>query len=216
MPIPLESYTAQAARWPSSGRHILAHFDSESVVVYQAYKPSIGRFAVEHQRFGGEFSFSRMSWVKPNFNWMMYRSGWGTKADQEVTLGLRLRRAYFDSLLAQAVPSTFVEELYADRAAWQADVARSDVRLQWDPDHHPSGAPVVRRAIQLGVRGEALARLAPPDLVEVLDFSPVVARLRAVVVARDWGRLETPVESVYVPADRATRVRLGLSEDASA
>ena len=30
----------------------------------------------------------------------MYRSGWGTKEDQEVTLALRVRRAFFDSLLA--------------------------------------------------------------------------------------------------------------------
>src|SRR4051794_29690087 len=46
-----------------------------------------------------------MSWVKPNFLWMMYRSGWGAKEGQEVTLALRLRRQFFDALLAQAVPS---------------------------------------------------------------------------------------------------------------
>src|SRR5215207_7541312 len=90
--LPTEPYTEQAALWPNTGRHILAHFDERTVVVYQAYFPSIGRYAVDHGRFGGDFSYARMSWVKPNFLWMMYRSGWGTKVNREVTLGLRVRR----------------------------------------------------------------------------------------------------------------------------
>lgn len=28
----------------------------------------------------------------------------------------------------------------------------TDVRLQWDPDHHPNGTKQIRRAIQLGLR----------------------------------------------------------------
>ena len=44
MPISLltESYESQIARWPKSGCVILAQFDAESVVVYQAYSPAIG------------------------------------------------------------------------------------------------------------------------------------------------------------------------------
>ena len=61
-----EPYVAQAARWPKQGRHILAQFDDESVIVYQAYRPAIGHFATQHGFFGGEFSLSRMSWIKPN------------------------------------------------------------------------------------------------------------------------------------------------------
>ncbi len=80
MHLPTELYTEQTVRWPSEGRHILAHYDDRSIIVYQAYRPSIGRFAIEHGYFGGDFSFARMSWIKPNFLWMMYRSGWGTRA----------------------------------------------------------------------------------------------------------------------------------------
>jgi len=69
-----QPYTRQLDEWPNSGKHILAQFNSDSVIVYQAYKPSIGHFAAEHQYFGGEFSFTRMSWIKPNFLWMMYRT----------------------------------------------------------------------------------------------------------------------------------------------
>ena len=97
MNIPIAKYTEQSTNWPSSGQHVLASFDQDSIIVYQAYKPSIGQYAIEHGRLGGpDFSFTRMSWIKPNFLWMMYRSGWGTKPGQEITLGLRLKRTYFD------------------------------------------------------------------------------------------------------------------------
>jgi len=97
MHLSTDLYAEQRLSWPESGEQILANYDEESIVVYQAYKPSIGRYAVDHGRLGGpDFSFSRMSWIKPNFLWMMYRSGWGTKNGQEMTLGLRLKRSFFD------------------------------------------------------------------------------------------------------------------------
>jgi hypothetical protein len=61
----LESWREQQAHWPVEGRHILAQYDEASVVVYQAYRPEIGRYAAQHGRFGGEFSLTRMSWIKP-------------------------------------------------------------------------------------------------------------------------------------------------------
>lgn len=57
-----EPYAEQVKVWPKEGRHILAQFDTETVIVYQAYNPAIGTYAVEHGTFGGEFSYSRMSW----------------------------------------------------------------------------------------------------------------------------------------------------------
>jgi hypothetical protein len=93
MALTLERYLDQQARWPTAGRHILARYDEASVVVYQAYRPAIGHYAARHGRFGGEVSLDRMSWIKPNFLWMMYRCGWGTKDGQEVTLAVWLRRA---------------------------------------------------------------------------------------------------------------------------
>jgi len=202
MRLPVESHVAQRARWPQEGAHILAQYDDESVIVYQAYRPSIGRYAVEHGHFGGpDFSFSRMSWIKPNFLWMMYRSGWGTKEGQEVTLALRLRRSYFESLLAAAVASSFDAQRFASRNAWQEAVATSDVRLQWDPDHSPSGAALARRAIQLGLRGDALAKMAKDELLEVIDLSDFVATQRA-QAQDDNVDLLTPTEHVFVPATR--------------
>jgi hypothetical protein len=203
----LESHDAQTARWPRQGHHVLAQYDDDTVVVYQAYRRSIGRFAATHGWFGGGFSLSRMSWIKPNYLWMMYRCGWGTKVDQEVVLAIWLRRAAFDAIVAQAVPSAWDRERYADRDGWQEAVRTSDVRLQWDPDHGPSGAPLERRAVQLGLRGEVLARYAREWIAHLDDVSPLVAAGREQL--RRGEPLVTPREDVY-PLTDAGRAGLGI------
>ena len=116
-----------------------------------------------------------------------------------MTLGLRVRRSFFDALLASAVPSSFDPRRDRDRVAWQAAVAASDVRLQWDPDHAPDGERLARRAVQLGLRGEALRALAGPELLEVIDLSDFVAAQRPFAQGQDT-RLLTPTEQVLVPA----------------
>src|SRR3954453_8895210 len=137
MRLQTEPYPEQRQRWPTSGRHILAQFDDESVVVYQAYRPEIGHFAAKHGYFGGAFSLDRMSWIKPNFLWMMFRSGWGTKEGQEVTLAVWLRRSAFDTLLKEAVHSIFVPGVYASQGEWKQPVARSSVQLQCSTGRYP-------------------------------------------------------------------------------
>ena len=194
-------YQQQSTAWPADGRVILAQYDETSIVVYQAYRPSIGRFAVEHQRFGGDFMLTRMSWIKPNFLWMMYRSGWGTKPGQEVVLAIRLRRSAFDEILSRAVPSTFDPDRHASREEWERLGAASDVRLQWDPDHGPRGEPLRRRAIQLGLRGETLAKYAGDWILGIEDVSPFVAEQRAIMESGKLDRLMTPVESAYPVGD---------------
>lgn len=206
-----QPYFQQAERWPKTGRHILAQFDAETVVVYQAYRPSIGHFAAAHGYFGGDFSLDRMSWIKTNFLWMMYRSGWGIKLDQEVTLAVRLQRSAFDTILAQAVHSSFVPEVYRSREGWQQELKASSVRLQWDPDHDPSGASLERRAIQLGLRGKVLAAYARDWIVAIEDISEFVAEQRAYVQAQDYTRLVTPVEAVYPVDNTEVASTLGIA-----
>jgi hypothetical protein len=209
-----EPYSVQVELWPKEGRHILAQYDDATIIVYQAYRPSIGRYAAEHGAFGGEFRYTRMSWVKPNFLWMMYRCGWGTKEGQEVVLALRLRRTFFDGLLVQAVPSSWDPDLFATADEWAKAVAESSVRLQWDPDHDPSGAKLERRAIQLGLRGEVLEAFGRRELLEVNDVSDFVAQQRGRWLSGGVAALETPRERLYRPADPTILARLGLSEGA--
>jgi len=207
-----EPYLAQVERWPQTGRHILAQFDDDTIIVYQAYRPEIGHFAAQHGYFGGAFRLNRMSWIKPNFLWMMYRSGWGTKHGQEVTLAVRLRRSAFETILSQAVHSAFQPAIYASEAEWAQAVEQSAVRLQWDPDHGPSGAPVARRAIQLGLRAAVLRRYAREWIVEIEDISEFVSQQRQLAQSPDtYSQLITPQEKVYAVTDQKIAARIGLS-----
>jgi hypothetical protein len=210
MNLKTEPYLEQCRHWPASGRHILAQFDDEAVVVYQAYRPEIGHFAAGSGYFGGAFRLDRMSWVKTNFLWMMFRSGWGTKEGQEVTLAVWLQRPAFDALLKDAVHSTFVPEVYAGQDAWKRAVAASSVRLQWDPDHDPSGGKAERRALQLGLRGDALARYARDWIVRIEDVSPFVEQQRPSARPAAYDQLLVPRERVYPVENREVAARLGV------
>ncbi len=203
------SYVDQAQGWPQAGRHIMAQFDSDSIYVYQAYRPAIALYAVQHQRFGGEFSYSRMSWIKPNFLWMMYRAGWATKEGQEHILAIRLRRPFFDELLKAVVPSSWDTRRFATREDWQTAVAQSDVRLQWDPDHNPAGHPVERRAVQLGLRGETLRRYGTEAILCIEDITPFV-RTQHIHAQSDLAKLQMPKEQVYRPIDEMAAYAVGI------
>jgi hypothetical protein len=197
-------YAQVQATWPRQGRHILAHFDATSIDVYQAYRPAIAQYAVAQQRFGGEFSYARMSWIKPNFLWMMYRSGWAQKEGQERILAIRLPRAFFDDLLRAAVPSTFDPARFSSRDAWQAAVQHSDVRLQWDPDHAPDGGTLSRRALQLGLRGETLRRYGEQQAISITDITDFV-RAQAANLRHGEASLRVPDERVYLPEASAAQ-----------
>src|SRR5262249_6513516 len=55
MPLRAELYVEQASRWPSKGKHILAHYAAETIVVYQAYRSSIGEDASNNGAFAVDF-----------------------------------------------------------------------------------------------------------------------------------------------------------------
>lgn len=206
-----EAYMTQRKRWPQTGRHILAQYDEQSIIVYQAYRPAIGHFAAHHGFFGGEFSFARMSWIKTNFLWMMYRSGWGSKEGQEVTLAVRLKRSTFDSLLAQAVHSHYVPEIYLREEAWKEQLNHSSVRLQWDPDHDPMGAKLERRALQLGLRDEVLKLYAHEWILEIADISEMVRQQAEFIRTNNLAQLQTPYETIYPIPHQELAKKLGMT-----
>ncbi len=212
MKLQVEHYLDQKDRWPQSGRVILAQYDEDSIVVYQAYRPSIGHFAAQHCYFGGDFSLTRMTWIKPNFLWMMYRSGWGTKEGQEVTLAIRLQRSAFDAILSQAVHSTYIPEIYENQETWNRAVKTSDVRLQWDPDHNPSGGKLERRAIQLGLQGEAARKYSQEWIVSIEDISEFVSEQRNHVITKNYDALLISSESAYQVSHLEIIRKLQLSE----
>ena len=155
-------YLYQKKTWPQHGRVILARYDEECIVVYQAFKPSIAEYAVQHQKFGGpDFSFDRMSWIKTNFLWMMYRCGWASKKNQERVLAVRITHEGFREILRQAYSA---ERQKAEKPHG------IQVRLQWDPDHSPGYGKLNRRAIQLGLKANILRQYATEWVRSITDI----------------------------------------------
>lgn len=84
--------------------------------------------------------------------------------------------------------------------------------MQWDPDHHPTGHALLRRAIQLGLRGRVLREFGKTQILEVIDFSSLVAEQRVNITSDRRTELVTPAERVYTPDDPAIRLKLQLYE----
>jgi len=130
-----------------------------------------------------------------------------------VVLGVRLRRTFFDSLLERAVPSSFHPEVFESHDAWKAAVEKSDVRLQWDPDHRPNGTKEERRAIQLGLRGDTLDAYGKREIVEIIDMSDFVSSQRENSVIERFEELVTPVKRPYRPMREEVGTRIGLADE---
>lgn len=189
-------------------RVVLARFDDDGVDVYQAFEPAIADEALGLQRFGDRFALDRMSWIKPSFGWMLYRSGHATKHRQERVLRVTIRHEPFLDMLAVAVPSSWDRDLYATEAAWTAAL-RGDARYQWDPDRDLTSRPLERRALQLGLAGALLRRYAHEAIVRIADVTPLAHAIRdAVVTSATWPSV--PVERTY-PLPPAVARQLGVT-----
>ena len=141
---------------------------------------------------------------------MMYRSDWAIEQGQEVVLAVRITRSALDEILKKAVYSTFEPEIYETHDLWKSEVARSDVRLQWDPDHSPSGGKLERRAIQLGLRGSVLAKYAREWIVSITNITDFVESQRENAISSRYEQLIIPQESVYPVSNEDVIHRLQL------
>jgi hypothetical protein len=202
-----QSYLLQKESiWPEEGRHILAQYDEDSVVVYQAYCPEIAKYAVEHQKFGGDkFSYKRMSWIKTNFLWMMYRCGWASKKDQEHVLAVWIKREGFEEILRNALTGRDEKE-----RGMKAGGDRAQVRLQWDPDHTPHGDSERRRAIQLGLRDEILMKYGNEWIVQIKDITSFVKEQYTFVKENELEKLTVAEERVYEVKDELVCKQIGV------
>ncbi len=165
---------------PQQGNYVLGQEIGDNIVVYQAFNHQIADYAIAHQKFGGNrYSFSRMTWIKPNFLWMMYRSGWAEKQNQERILAIHMKKDSFEKLLSDGVYSNFIDTIYGTQEQWKKALAESDVRIQWDPDHDYKGDKLNRRAVQIGIRNQALLEFNAHGIVLIEDITDFVKEQRA-------------------------------------
>lgn len=191
-------------------RVVRAAHDADTITVYQAYPVEIARPALAAGTFVAPFGLHRMTWIKPSFLWMMYRCGWGEKPGQEHVLAVRITREGFAWALAHAALSHFDAAVHPDHATWAATRDASPVRVQWDPDRSPTLDRLDRRAIQVGLSGDAVRRYVGEWIAEITDATPLARRVHALVRrgAVDEARTLLPEERPY-PLPPEIRAALG-------
>eukprot|EP01084_Bolivina_argentea_P185483 319860_1 len=147
------------------GRLITGTYDIDNdwIIVYQAFNQNIAEYAVKHQKLTGNklYSLSRMTWIKSNFLWMMYRSDWAQKDNNQtkiLAIFLRISDG-FVNLLKNA----------------NKQKGKDKVNLQWDPHHLPNGDKVAtKRAIQLGLKGSFCTQTFHENIIKIEDITNFV------------------------------------------
>jgi len=97
---------------PANLHKIYARYNDDTIRVYQAYGDAIANEALQKGTFGDSFKLERMTWIKPSFLWMMYRSGWGTKEGQTRVLAIDMKRTGFDEILLSPANQGYFKRLY--------------------------------------------------------------------------------------------------------
>ena len=206
-----EKYIEQKKRLPETGKHIIGRLENECLIVYQAFNNQVADYAVKQQKFGGpHYSFNRMSWIKPGFLWMMHRAGWATKENQQRIVGISLPLVYFKTILSQATVTSFDNELFGSIEGWKAELEKTDVRLQWDPDHDPFGNNQERKAIQVGMKGEMLKRFCTEWITGIEDITAFVKEEYDKVLKNNISDLNVPYEEIIELDDEIIKKRVGL------
>ena len=188
-------------------RQIRASYDDTTITVYQAYAPEIAEPALAAGTFVAPFGMNRMTWIKPSFLWMAYRSGWASKPGQTRVLRIHLKRSGFEWALANSCLSHYDPNHHQSEAAWRAELQQSPVRIQWDPEQTISlqAQPTVR-SLQLGLSGEAVSLYVNEWITGIEDVTPTMHTLADLPRPSPEAAKLLPVERPYpLTADLITR-----------
>ena len=118
--------------------------------------------------------------------------------------------------MSQAVSTSWNKEKYNTREEWKDEMSKSDVIMQWDPDHEPfTNEKYSRRAIQLGIRNNMLKRFGQGTDSAILDIEDITDFVKATKSGGSIDgieNLELPVETIY-PLNKELYHRLALEDN---
>jgi hypothetical protein len=155
-----------------SEKAIRALYDKTTITVYQAFNNKIAQSAVDNQTFiSPPFKKERMTWIKPSFLWMMYRSNWATKENQESILAIKIKRSGFEWALQNSCLSRFDSSIHSSYDTWKETLKNTPVRIQWDPEKDIFLQPLDYRSIQIGLSGIAVEKYVTDWIVKVDDIT---------------------------------------------
>ncbi|KAJ8112040.1 hypothetical protein OPT61_g5500 [Boeremia exigua] len=185
----------------SLSREIRAHYTEDTITVYQAYSTEIGTAAVNEQRLDAspKFSTTRMTWIKPSWAWMLYRSGYSFKdSRQECILALSVKAECFMTLLETAVVATS-HTVKKTEVNNQKDLPR--VRVQWDPERTIRLEKLPYRSIQIGIPG-ALVKDFMIGIVHIKNVTEQARELKKTLDESQEVDLKDLMDKGLVPDER--------------
>ncbi|MFY0602134.1 MAG: DUF4291 domain-containing protein [Cyclobacteriaceae bacterium] len=190
-------------------RSVRAVYDDTTITVYQAYRSEIALKALEHQTFVSPFKVSRMTWIKPSFLWMMYRSGCAQKEGQENILAIKISREGFEWALDHACLSHYENTIYNSHEEWTVIKDQSPVRVQWDPERDIHLKPLNYRSIQIGLSSVAVEKYVNDWIIDIKDITPICKKMSTLIESKSFEDLKSllPVERPYLlPSHIAKRI----------
>ncbi|WP_196893169.1 DUF4291 domain-containing protein [Aureivirga marina] len=192
-------------------QEIRATFTKETITVYQAYNKNIALPAIRNNKFETPFSFHRMTWIKPSYLWLMERSNWGTKSNQEFILGIKIKRDFWEKALSLGVLTHPDKEIYSSGFDWEKQFSNAKVHIQWDPERTLKGGKLNERSIQVGISRFLIEEFNNEGIQEIIDFTPLTKKINQL---RKQGKYKEakrllPTEKVY-PVPKEIQTKIGI------
>ncbi|MEL6561929.1 MAG: DUF4291 domain-containing protein [Bacteroidota bacterium] len=192
-------------------QEIRASYDRETITVYQAYNKQIALNAFKNNRFESPFSFNRMTWIKPSYLWLMERSNWATKSNQEYILGIKIKRTFWEKALSLGVLTHPDNAVYASGFDWEQQFRDAPVHIQWDPERTLKGGKLNERTIQVGISRQLIEEFNNEGITEITDLTALTKKIYHLKLAGKYAAAKRllPKEKVY-PLDIDIEQRIGI------
>ncbi|OJJ21848.1 hypothetical protein BKI52_11015 [marine bacterium AO1-C] len=190
-------------------QEIRADYNRDTITVYQAYGKNIALPAIKNQRFEAPFSFKRMTWIKPSYLWLMERSNWGHKSNQEYILGIKIGRAHWEQALSMGILTHPDQAIYPSGLEWEQLFEKAKVHIQWDPERNIHGGKTQVRSIQVGIGRQLIEEYNDEWITEIVDLTPLTKKIYAL---RKQGKYKEakrllPLEKIYaLPLDIGKKI----------
>ncbi|WP_130734953.1 DUF4291 domain-containing protein [Flavobacterium sp. J27] len=195
-----------------SYNEIRATYNKDTITIYQAYGKDIALTAIRNKKFQKPFSFNRMTWIKPSFLWLMERSNWGNKSNQEYILAIKIKRNKWEEALSLGVLTYPDSKVYTTGYEWEEKFANAKTHIQWDPERNFKGVKLNYQSIQVGISRFLIQEYNEDWIVDIEDYTPLVKKMRELIKNGKYIEAQRllPVEKVY-PIDNEIGKKIALT-----
>jgi hypothetical protein len=185
-------------------KEVRAFYTDQFIRVYQAFNDAIADSALQSGKFvSPPFKIERTTWIKPSFLWMMYRSGWATKENQNRILAIDITHQGFLWAVEHSCLSHFDSSIHAGYEEWEKLKNTSPVVIQWDPERDIHLNKLEYRAIQIGLTPPAAKLYTEQWITDISDVTATAQKIESLIennLLAEAMRL-LPIEKIYSPLD---------------